>query len=176
MTCLTFSVESTGNLSTTERAVGEETAVFASERHALSDALVDNIVRHFGEAIHVGFASAIVATFHSVVEEAIDRVAVVLVVFGSVDTTLRSDRVSAARRVLDAEVKHVEAHLSQSRSGRSAGETGTNDDDVEFALIGGVYEFLVCFIVGPFLSNRTFGDFRVDNRLSRFNFFFHFLK
>ena len=89
--------ESTAHLSTTERAVVEHTAVFASERHTLLHALVDNVVRHFSQAIHVGFASAVVTTLHGVVEKAIHRVAVVLIVLSSVDTTLSSDRVSAAR-------------------------------------------------------------------------------
>ena len=35
-------------------------------------------------------------------------------------------------------------------------------DDVEAAFVGGIHQFLVTFIVGPFFGQRTFGDFRVD--------------
>ncbi len=45
---------------------------------------------------------------------------------------------------------------------RSAGEAGAYDDDVEVALVGGVYKVLVGFVVGPFLSDRTFRNLRVD--------------
>ena len=72
---------------------------------------------------------------------------------------------SAARAVLYAEIVYVEAHLAKSRSGRCAGEAGTDNDDVEVALVGRVYEVLMSFVVGPFLSDRTFGDFRVNRVL-----------
>ena len=38
----------------------------------------DDVVRHFGQAVNVGFACAIVATFNSIVEQAVNRVAVVV--------------------------------------------------------------------------------------------------
>ena len=97
LTCLTLSVECTRHLSATKRTVGKSAAVFASERYALFHTLVDDVVRYFGEAIYVGFASAIVTTLYSIVEQTVDRVAVVLIVLCSIDTTLSSDRVSAAR-------------------------------------------------------------------------------
>ncbi len=53
---LTFGVECTGNLSTTERTVGEQTAVFAGEGNALGNALVDDVVGNFGKTVNVGFA------------------------------------------------------------------------------------------------------------------------
>jgi hypothetical protein len=39
------------------------------------------------------------------------------------------------------------------------------------ALVGGVYEFLVGFIVGPLLSYGTFGDFGVNLELGEFRGF-----
>ena len=171
LTCLTLGIESTRNLSATERTVGKQAAVFTGERYALGNTLVDDIVRHFGQTIYVGFTGAVVATLNGVVEQAINRVAVVLIVLGSVDTTLSSDRVSTARRILDAEVEHVESHFSQSRSSRSTGETGTYNDDVELTLVGRIHQFLMSLVVGPFFCNRTFRYLRID-----FLCFFHFYK
>ncbi len=162
---LALGVECTAHLCATERTVGEQTAVFACEGHTLCHALVDDIVRHLGQTVYVGLAGTEVTALYCVVEQTVYRVAVVLIVLGCVDTTLRCDRVSAAGAVLDAEVEHVEAHLAESGGGRSAGQAGTYDDDVEVALVGGVDEFLVSLVVGPFLSDRTFGNLRVDRVL-----------
>ena len=136
---LSFCVERTAHLHTTEGAVGEETAIFASEGNALCDTLVDDVGADFSETIDVGFASTIVTTFDGVVEETIDGVAVVLIVLCGVDTTLCGDGVSAAGRILDAEVEHVEAHFAERSSGRGAGKSRTNHDDVKFTLVGGVH-------------------------------------
>ena len=61
------------------------------------------LTRHFGEAVDVGLAGAEVAALDRVVEEALDAVAVVLVVLGGVDAALGGDGVRPARRVLVAE-------------------------------------------------------------------------
>ena len=88
LTRLTAGVERTGDLRTTEGTVVEEATVFTTERNALSDALVDDEVGVFGQTVHVGFASAEVTALHGIVEQAVNGVAVVLVVLGCVDTTL----------------------------------------------------------------------------------------
>ena len=93
---------------------------------------------------------------HCVVEQTVNRVAVVLIVLGSVDTALSSDRVSAARRVLYAEVQHVEAHLAQAGCCTGTCQTRTYDDNVELQLVLRVNQALMCLIVGPFFSYRTF--------------------
>ncbi len=162
---LAFGVECTAYLSAAERTVGEEAAVFAGEGNALLHALVDDVVGNFGKTVHVGFARAEVAAFDSVVEEAVYGVAVVLIVLGSVDTALCGDGVRAAGAVLYAEVVYVEAHFAECGGCGGACEAGTYDDDVEVALVGGVYKVLVGFVVGPFLSDRTFRNLGVDSVL-----------
>ena len=94
-------VEGAADLGATERAVGEQAAVLAGERHALGRALVDDVDRHLGQPVHVGLAGAVVAALHGVVEEAVDRVAVVAVVLRRVDAALGGDRVRPAGRVVD---------------------------------------------------------------------------
>ena len=96
-------VERARDLRAAERAVREQAAVLARERHALRDALVDDVHADLREPVHVGLARAEVAALDRVVEQAVDAVAVVLVVLRGVDAALRGDRVRAARRVLEAE-------------------------------------------------------------------------
>ena len=117
LTRLAAGVEGSRYLRTTEGAVVEQAAVFAGEGYALCYALVDDGVRDFSQTIDVGFASTIVTTLDGVVEEAIDGVAVVLIVLGCVDTTLCGDGVCAARGVLNTEVEYVEAHLGERSCG-----------------------------------------------------------
>ena len=83
-----------------------------------------------------------------------------MIVLGCVDTTLCGDGVRAAGGVLDAEVEYVEAHLCEGSRSGGAGKTGTYDDDVEAALVSGVDQFLMVFVVGPFLLERTCRNLR----------------
>ena len=89
-------VERARHLGAAEAAVVEQAAVLAGEGHALGDALVDDVDRHLGQAVDVGLAGPVVAALHRVVEEAVDRVAVALVVLGGVDAALGGDRVRPA--------------------------------------------------------------------------------
>jgi hypothetical protein len=110
-------VERARDLGAAERAVGEDAAVLARERHALRDALVDDVHRLLGQAVDVRLARAEVAALHRVVEEAVHAVAVVLVVLRRVDPALGRDRVRAARAVLVAEAEHLVAQLGHGRGG-----------------------------------------------------------
>ena len=57
--------------------------------------LVDDIVAYLSQAVDIGLAGTVVTTLHGVIEQTIDRVAVVLIVLCCVDTALCSDGVSA---------------------------------------------------------------------------------
>lgn len=124
----------------------------------MCDALVDDGVRHFGETIDVSFASAVVTALHRIVEKAINRVTVVLIVLGGVDTTLSGDGVRATGRVLDAEVLDLESHFAERSRGAGAGQSRAHDDNVELTFVFGVHQFLVRFIVGPLFGHGAFGD------------------
>ena len=112
---LAAGVERARDLRAAERAVGEQPAVLARERHALRHALVDDVDADLREPVDVGLARAEVAALDRVVEQAIDAVAVVLVVLGRVDAALRGDAVRAPRRILEAEALDVVAELAQRR-------------------------------------------------------------
>ena len=122
-------VERARDLRAAERARVEQAAVFARERHALRDALVDDVDAQLGQSIDVGFARAEVAAFDGVVEQAVDRVAVVAIVLGGVDAALGGDAVRAPRAVLVAEALDVVAGFAERRRRGAAGQSGADDDD-----------------------------------------------
>ena len=146
---LAAGVEGAGDLHTAEGPVVEEAAVLARERHALRHALVDDVGADLGEPIDVGLARAVVAALDRVVEQAIDRVAVLLVVLRGVDAALRGDRVRPARGVLVEERVDVVAGLAERRGGGRARQPGADHDDAEPAPVGGVHELGVEDALGP---------------------------
>ena len=94
---LAAGVERARHLRAAKRSVVEQPAVFAGERHALGDALIDDVDAQLRQSVDVRFARPVVAALDGVVEEPVDAVAVVLVVLGGVDAALRGDAVGAAR-------------------------------------------------------------------------------
>ena len=159
---LAAGVEGARDLSAAEGAVIEEAAVLAGEGHALGDALVDDVHADLGEAVDVGFARAEVAALDGVVEEAVDAVAVVLIIFGGVDAALRGDGVGAARAVLEAEALDVVAELGQAGGGGAAGEAGTHHDDGVLALVGGIDQLEIEAVAVPGRFDRASGGFRIE--------------
>ena len=133
-------VKRAGNLRPAKRPVRQQTAVFTGERHALRDALIDDIDADLRQPINVVLAGAEIAALNGVVEEAVDAVAIVLVVLGSVDAALRCDGVRAPRAVLKAEALNVVAEFAQRCGGGSAGKPGTYYDHVEFALVCRIHQ------------------------------------
>jgi hypothetical protein len=96
-------VEGAGYLCAAKRACIEQPAVFTGERHALRHTLIDNVHTDLRQAMDIGLTGAVIATFNRVIEQAIDTVAVVAIVFRGVDASLGGDAVGAARAVLEAE-------------------------------------------------------------------------
>ena len=100
---LSTGIESTAHLDTSEGTVGKVAAVFAGERNALGNTLVDDGCTDFRKTIYVGFTGTIVSTLDGIVEKAVDGVVVVLIVLCSVDTSLGCDGMGPAGGVADAE-------------------------------------------------------------------------
>src|SRR6516225_522556 len=151
-------VEGAGDLSAAEGTVVEKTAVLAGEGHALSNALVDDVHTNLGEAVDVAFTGAEVATFHCVVEQPVNAVAIIVIVLGSVDAALSGNGVGAAGTVLIAETLHVVAEFPEAGGSSATGEAGTDDDDVVLALVGRIDELEIEFVLVPGLLNRTGRD------------------
>ena len=102
-------VECSGDLCAAEGAVVEQSAVIARKGYSLRHALVNNVAADLCQAVDVGLASAVVASLDGIFEEAFHAVAIVLVVFGGIDASLRGDGVCATGGILNAEDVHMEA-------------------------------------------------------------------
>ena len=148
---LAAGVERARHLHAAERAVLEQAAVLARERHALRDGLVDDVDATAPRGDGRCLAGAVVAAFDRVVEEAVDRVAVVLVILRGVDAALRGDGVRAPRRVVEDEALDVVAELAERRRGRRAGQSGADHDDVVLPLVGRIDQLVVRLRVVPLL-------------------------
>ncbi len=160
---LTAGVEGSRDLRTAEGAVVEHATVLAREGHALGDTLVDDIDADLGQAMDVALAGAVVAALDGVVEEPVDRIAVVLVVLRRVDPALGGDAVRAARRIEDGEREYVVAHLAEAGGRRSSGQSGTHHDDGVLAPVRRVHQQHVPLVMRPFGLDRTGGNLAVEN-------------
>src|SRR3712207_1102960 len=136
LTRLAAGVEGPRHLRATEGAVVEQAAVLAGEGHALGDALVDDADADLGQTVDVVLPRAEVAALDRVVEQPVHAVAVVAVVLGGVDATLRGDAVRPARAVVEPEVLDLVAGLAERRGGRATGQAGADDDDGQLAAVG----------------------------------------
>ena len=152
-----------------ERAIGEQPAVFPGERNALGHALINDIDADLRQPIDVGLAGAEIAAFDRVVEQALNAVAVVLIILGRVDSALGRDAVGAARAVLVTEGLHVVAQLRQARRRRCAGQSGPDDDDVEFSLVGGIDQLHVEPVLIPLLLQWPGWNFGIEFHLIHFS-------
>ena len=86
------------------RTIGwQAAAILTRERHALGHALVDDLNADLRQPVNVGFARPEVAALYRVVKQAVDAVAVVLIILGGIDAALRGNGMRAARRILKAE-------------------------------------------------------------------------
>src|SRR5690606_27158231 len=155
-------VEGAGHLGATEGPVVEEAAVLAGERDALGGGLVDDVQRQLGEAVDVGLTAAVVPALDGVVEEPVDRVAVVVIVLGGVDPALGGDGVGSPGGVVEGEHLHLVSELAEAGRGRRAGEARAHHDDLELPLVGRVDQTHGELVVLPLVGERPCGDAGVE--------------
>jgi len=158
---LTAGIECAAYLCASKRAIVKQTAVIACKGYALRNALVYDIICHFGKTMNVGFAGAVIAALYGIVIKTIDRIAVVWVVFGGVDSALRGNRVCTARTVLNTKVQNVKSHFAETCCCSGSSQTGTYDDDVQFEFVGGIHKVLMRLVICPFLGYGTLWYFCV---------------
>ena len=157
-------VEGAAHLGAAEGPVGQQTAVLPGERHPLGRALVDDVERHLGQAVDVGLPGPVVAALDGVVEQPVDRVAVVAVVLGCVDAALGRDGVGPPGRVVERERLDLVAQLGQRRRGRRPGQPGAHHQDLEASLVGRVDQLHRELVVVPLVSNGSVRDPGVEHR------------
>src|SRR4029077_17246570 len=95
----------------------------------------DNMINIFcsvwGEPINVGFAGTKIAALNRVVEQAINAVAIVLIIFFRINAALRCNGMRAPRRILKTKAFPPVSEFTKSRRGRSAGEPAADDYDLK---------------------------------------------
>ena len=155
-------VESAGDLGTTERPVVEKATVFAGERDTLSRALVDDVHRDLGQAMHVGLAGAIIASLDGIVEQSMHRITVVLVILRCVDTSLSGHRMGATGGIVEHEVVHLVAQLGQGRRGAGTSQTGTDHNDLVLPLVGRIDQLGAELVFLPLFGQGAGGDLRIE--------------
>ncbi len=158
LTSLPAGIERARDLRAAEGAVGEHSAVFAGEWHALRGALVNDVNADFSEAIDVGLAGTEIAALDGVVKQAVDAVAVVLVIFCGVDSALRCDGVSTARGILEAEAGDLVAEFGEGGGRRGAGQARADDDNVVFAFVSRGDEADGGFVFAPLFGQWSCGS------------------
>src|SRR5439155_24240332 len=97
-----------------------------------------------------------------VVEKPVDAVAVVLIILRRVDAALGGNAVGAARTVLDAEVEDLIPELAKRCGGRSAGQSGADDDHRELPLVGGIDQLHRELVPVPLVGERARGNVAVE--------------
>jgi hypothetical protein len=125
--------------------------------------LIDDEVTDFGQPVDVCFTGAKVSAFDCVVEEAEDAVAIVLIIFGGVDSALRGDAVSAARAVLVTKAFNVVAKLSQRGRGRAAREPAPHHNDLKLPAVIRGNQAGVILVARPFVREPAGWDFGVQS-------------
>ena len=162
LTGLAAGIKRARHLRAAEGTIVQIAAVFAGKRHALRDALVDDVHTHLRQTIDIGFARPEVAAFDRVVEKPVNAVTVVFVVLRGVNPALRGDAMSAAGTVLKAEAFYVVTKLSQRGCCGRARESGADDDDIELPLVRRVDQLQLELVLVPLLRQRSGGDFGVQ--------------
>src|ERR1017187_3150728 len=155
-------VESARDLRAAETAVIEVAGVLAGKRYALPDALIDDVEADAGETINVGFAGAEIAALDGVVEQAVDAVAVIVIVLGGIDAALRRDAVRAPGGILEAEAVDVVAQLGQARRGAAAGQSRAHHDDGVLPLVGRIHQLEIEAMAVPSRLDRARGRIRIE--------------
>src|SRR5581483_6415984 len=116
-------IKRAGNLRAAKRAVREEAAVFAREWHALGNALIYDIAADFGQPVNICLARSEITTLDRVVKQSINAVAIVLIIFRGVNSSLRRDRVGATRGILVTKTFYPIAEFAKRGRGGASGQT-----------------------------------------------------
>ena len=157
---LSASIEGAAHLHAAKRPVRQVSAVFTGKRNPLRHTLVDNGGTYFRKTIYIRFTRTIVSALDRVIEKTIDGVVVILVILGRIDTSLRRNRVGAARRIADTEDFYIVSQFTQGCGCRCSSKTGTHHDHLQFTLVVRAHETDFRLAAGPLVlkrSGRNFG-------------------
>ena len=163
LTRLTPSIERTRDQRPSKRPVCQQTAVLSRERHPLRNTLINNVVADLRETINILFSTAEIPSLNRVVEKSVDRVAIVGVVFGGVDSSLGGDAVRTARAVVKTETVDLVAQLGQRGRRGSPCQARAHNNDVELALVRRANQLDLGQMPLPLVLERTGGNLGVES-------------
>ena len=83
----------------------------------------------------ITFAGAVVTTFDRIIEQAMNAIAIILVVLRRIDTALCSNAVCAARAIVKGETFDVVSQFTERGSCRCTGEACADHDDFETPVV-----------------------------------------
>jgi hypothetical protein len=117
------------------------------------------------ENVFSEFVAGFLDRFANGIEQPENTIAVVLIVLGSVDTTLRGNTVAPARRILEAKALNVISEFAQCGGRRSACEAAADNDDIKFSSViwGNQLRFLTMLLPLVFLKGRKGPSNRVSS-------------
>jgi len=111
--------------------------------------------------MHIGLPAPEVASLHRVVEQAVYRVTVIVIVLGGVDSALGRDGVGAARRIVERENLDFVAEFAEGGGGRGTGQSTAHHDDLELPLVARVDQAKRELVVLPLVGDGTVGNLGV---------------
>ena len=127
----------------------------------MSYTLVNDISRYFCQAVYIRFTGTVVTSLYSIIEKAIVGVAIPHIVFSSIDTSLSSNRVCTARRILVGKSLHIVPKFSKGSCSRASCKPCPYYDNIYITLVSRVYKVDMVFIFCPFVRKWTFRYFGI---------------
>jgi hypothetical protein len=121
--------------------------------------LINDIHTHFREPVDVAFPGTVVSAFDGIVKQAVNAIAVILIILGRINSTLCRNAVRAARAVLKAERLYVISKLAQRCGGGGPCQTRSHYNDFVFTLVGRIDQLQVKLVPGPFFRQGAFRNF-----------------
>src|ERR1700730_700026 len=148
-----------------KRPVRQQAAVFPSERNSLRHALIDDFHANLGEAIDVRFPRTKIATFDRVVEQPEHAVAVVLVIFRRVNTTLGSDAVRTPRTILETEAFDAISKFGRESRCRGSRQSTSDHQNIKLSFVVWTDQFGLIPVFSPFRLQRTGRNLGTEGRV-----------
>jgi hypothetical protein len=103
----------------------------------LGYALINDKAADFRQPINVGLPGPKISAFNGIVKKTENAVPVVLIIFGGIDASLRSNAMCSAWRVLETKAFNVVAEFCERGRRGSACEPTSHNNDVKLSLIVG---------------------------------------
>src|SRR5262249_52532419 len=114
------------------------------------------------EPINIRFAGTKITALNRVVKQAVNAVAIVLIILCRINAALGCNRMRASRRILKTKTLHPVSKFTEGRRGRSTGETAADAYDLKFSPVVWADQSRMVLMVSPFLIQRSRRNFWIS--------------